>query len=528
MSKFLNKLKNLIPSKRKLIQLYSALLFNANIKGFFNGQIYKGQVKNICTPGINCYSCPGASGACPLGSLQNALNTTEKSAIYYVVGIIMLYGILFGRFICGFLCPFGLIQELLYKIKTPKLKKNRFTKILSYFKYVLLVFLVFIVPILYGLRDVTLPGFCKYICPAGTIEGAFGLLSNKINESQLASLGPIFTWKFILTVSIIVGCVFIFRLFCRFLCPLGALYGLFNKFSVLGIKLEKPKCIDCGLCISHCKMDISHVGDHECISCGECVSVCPTKAISWKGGKIVLPPDEIAPVTPEMSEEECLECISETENKNKKLRKRRLITRITAAVLMVSLLVSALVYYNFIDKPIETELYAEGDRLEDVYISTYNGLDGYDAEPFNPAANSGKVTVINFWHADCGGCKEEIKHVFSEISEELKDKATFLVITCPGSFVERSYPLINGWKTEYPGTENIVWGVDEQFDPEMDPTIGSLYTKMGGTGAFPLTVIIDTNGNVSQFVTSGFRTETESDILLSKNMLRVYIYGALK
>ena len=117
MSKFVTKLKSLAPSKRKLIQLYSALLFNANLKGFANGKIYQGPLKNICTPGLNCYSCPGASGACPLGSLQNALSASEKRTPYYVVGIILLYSILLGRLICGILCPFGLIQELLYKIK---------------------------------------------------------------------------------------------------------------------------------------------------------------------------------------------------------------------------------------------------------------------------------------------------------------------------------------------------------------------------------------------------------------------------
>ena len=130
MKKFFDKIKGLMPSKRKLIQLYSALLFNANLKGFVNGKIYQGPIKNVCTPGLNCYSCPGASGACPLGSLQNALGASEKRTPYYVFGIIILYSILLGRIICGFLCPFGLIQELLYKIKTPKLKKNRFTRVL--------------------------------------------------------------------------------------------------------------------------------------------------------------------------------------------------------------------------------------------------------------------------------------------------------------------------------------------------------------------------------------------------------------
>ena len=91
MSKFTQKIKSWLPSKRKLIQLYSALLFNANLKGFINGQIYKGPLKNVCTPGLNCYSCPGASGACPLGSLQNALGSSEKRTPYYIFGILLLY-----------------------------------------------------------------------------------------------------------------------------------------------------------------------------------------------------------------------------------------------------------------------------------------------------------------------------------------------------------------------------------------------------------------------------------------------------
>ena len=203
MKRLLHWVKDHLPTKRKLIQIYAALLFNANLKGFINGSIYKGPVKNICTPGLNCYSCPAASGACPLGALQNSLASSGKTAPYYVFGIIMLYGLLFGRWICGFLCPFGLIQELLHKIPTPKLKKSKVTRILSYFKYVILVFFVIILPIAYAFRSFPLPGFCKYICPAGTLEGAMGLLSNKVNEGYLRMLGPLFTWKFLLMVSIL-------------------------------------------------------------------------------------------------------------------------------------------------------------------------------------------------------------------------------------------------------------------------------------------------------------------------------------
>lgn len=287
MKNFLKKIKDWFvkhkPSKRKVVQLYAALLYNANIKGFFNGRIYKGATKNMCVPGLNCYSCPGAIGSCPLGALQNALSASKTKTPAYIFGIIILFGLLLGRTICGWLCPVGLGQELLYKIKTPKVKKNRVTRVMSYFKYVLLIALVVIVPLYFAV-----PGFCEYICPAGTFEGGLGLLANEENAGLLAILGPLFTWKFTLLVLIMVASIFFFRFFCRFLCPLGALYGFFCRVAMLGVKLDKNKCTDCGLCIGVCKMDIKNVGDHECIHCGACIAVCPAKAISWKGEKLFI------------------------------------------------------------------------------------------------------------------------------------------------------------------------------------------------------------------------------------------------
>ena len=297
MKKIFTKIKtwwaNHKPTKRRIIQLYAALLTNANLKGFANGRIYQGATKNLCVPGMNCYSCPGAVGSCPLGSLQNALSVSDTRLPAYIFGIIILFGLLLGRTICGFLCPAGLLQELAYKIKTPKVKKNKITRVCSYFKYVLLVFLVVLVPILFQA-----PGFCEYICPVGTLEGGVGLLSNKVNEDLLKILGPLFTWKFMVLVLVVVGSIFFYRFFCRFLCPLGAIYGFFCRIAMLGIKLDKNKCTDCGLCISACEMDINHVGDHECIHCGKCISVCPTKAISWKGSNLFVRDNDIdAPTT---------------------------------------------------------------------------------------------------------------------------------------------------------------------------------------------------------------------------------------
>ena len=100
---------------RHSIQAAATLLQNANFKGFFEGRIYQGPAKSVCVPGLNCYSCPGAVGACPVGSLQTYLSGLKFKVPYYVVGILIFVGALIGRAVCGFLCPFGFLQDLLYK-----------------------------------------------------------------------------------------------------------------------------------------------------------------------------------------------------------------------------------------------------------------------------------------------------------------------------------------------------------------------------------------------------------------------------
>ncbi len=261
--------------KRKLIQLISAVLYNCHITGFAKGAIYQGGLKSACIPGLNCYSCPGAVFSCPLGSLQSALVSSKYRFPYYMLGILLLFGILFGRIICGFLCPFGLVQELLYKIPSKKLKKSIWTRRLSYLKYVVLTVFVVGVPLIF-----LTPGFCKYICPAGTLEGGIPLLFKNESLRQLA--GGLFRWKMLLLVLILLSSVFLFRFFCRFLCPLGAFYGLFNKFAPFGVRIEAEKCNGCGACIRRCKMDVKKVGDAECIQCGECIETCPTCALKYR------------------------------------------------------------------------------------------------------------------------------------------------------------------------------------------------------------------------------------------------------
>lgn len=489
-------LKKLIPSRRKIIQLYCALLFNANFKGFTSGNIYKGSSKQFCVPGINCYSCPGAIGACPLGSLQGSFSA-DKSTIYYVCGILVLYAVLFGRMICGWFCPFGLIQELLYKIRTPKLKKSRVTRILSYLKYVILVFFVFIVPITYAFRDTPLPTFCKYICPAGTIEGGLMLLSNKVNASYFSMLGPIFTWKFMLMISIVVGCVFVFRLFCRFICPLGALYGLFNKFSVFGIQVEQSRCVDCNLCVSHCKVDIKHVGDQECISCGECISVCPTKAISFKGSKIFLKANEI----PADADPEAVKKHDET------MKKRRLITRSVVAVAMAAVLIGVVVHYwneDTVESPVVSDA-ERGNEVGDLCVA--DNLEivtaaGITDETIDPTA-TGKITIINFWGTWCTPCVNELPY-FDQIASEYPDTVT--VIAIHSSLSSETAPEYIG---KYYPDSNIIFARDYALDAT--GLNGGFYTALGGRGTYPYTFILDENGIIDSIFVSSLEYEDLSE-----------------
>ena len=473
------------PTKRRIIQLYAALLTNANLKGFGSGKIYQGAAKNICAPGLNCYSCPAASASCPLGALQNALASSNARLPYYILGIFLLFGIIFGRWICGFLCPFGLIQDLLHKIKTPKLKKNSVTRILSYLKYVILAVFVIILPLVYALQNFPLPGFCKYICPSGTLLGAGGLLSSEANHNMFPMLGPLFTWKFSLLVLIIVACIFIYRAFCRFLCPLGALYGLFNRISILGIKLEKPKCTDCGICTSTCDMDIRRVGDHECISCGKCVTACPTGAISYKGPKILLAPNEVGSASTSKN----VKKIDPLDHPGAPLPKKTKIARTMVAAVMILSLVGALVYYNFIDKIPEVKLPPqnstqqenEGGKVGDICYDYELMVYGSD-ETVSVADYRGKVTLVNFWFRYCSPCVKELQTEFPLIKEEYGDQVEILAV--------HSYEEYNSDIPAYIA-ENFP-GLDFTFCRDTEGE--SYFHMLGGSQSWPVTVVLDQDG----------------------------------
>ena len=274
--------------RRGWIQAGATLTTNAHLRGFLQGKIYSGPTKSVCVPGLNCYSCPGAVGSCPIGSLQAIITGNKHNFSFYVVGVLMLFGVLLGRVVCGFLCPFGWIQELLYKIPFRKLHiPKKIDRKLRYLKYAVLLIFVLALPMFavnaFGLGT---PWFCKWICPAGTLEG--GILLIAANESLRSGLGFTFWWKILLLVITIVFSMLVYRPFCRYVCPLGAFYALFNRWSLSQLKRDQETCTSCGSCERACPMEVDvlrNSNSPECIRCGRCIHACPEGSISFQFGK---------------------------------------------------------------------------------------------------------------------------------------------------------------------------------------------------------------------------------------------------
>ncbi len=272
--------------KRKIVQVAAFGYSNTYIGNFVSGQIYKGRWKQFCNPGMNCYSCPAARLACPIGSMQAVSGSMNFKLSFYVIGFVLALGVVFGRAICGFFCPFGLIQELIYKIPFPK---KKLWKWLTYVKYVLLAVFVVIMPVtMVNELGMSSPAFCEYICPAGTLEGGIPLLST--HPELRATLGALFSVKACILIITLIGCLSVCRFFCKVMCPLGAIYGLLNKVSIYHMECNKKTCVSCGKCHNICPMDVDPVknpNSAECIRCGKCVASCPkeSRALKFVYGK---------------------------------------------------------------------------------------------------------------------------------------------------------------------------------------------------------------------------------------------------
>ncbi len=285
MGKKFSGMSQILSRFRGFIQAGAALLTNLHLPNFWKGRLYSGMGKTVCVPGLNCYSCPAASGACPVGALQAVAGSAKFRFSYYIAGTLILFGVFLGRFICGFLCPFGWFQELLHKIPTKKFSTNKL-KFLTWLKYVILLVMVFLLPAL-AVNDVGMgdPFFCKYLCPQGVLEGAIPLAL--VNSGIREALGSLFAWKSGVLIAVIVLSVVFYRPFCKWLCPLGAFYALLNKISLFQMKVDKSKCVSCGKCAGACKMgvDVTKMPNHtECIRCGMCIRACQTDAVKFYCG----------------------------------------------------------------------------------------------------------------------------------------------------------------------------------------------------------------------------------------------------
>jgi ferredoxin-type protein NapH len=272
---------------RKWVQTIMTLLVNGSWSFPFTRTIYQGPLKVVCSPGLNCYSCPAATTYCPIGSLQQlmagiriALENGQNFFGFYVIGTMGVFGGAFGRLICGWACPFGLIQELLHKIPS---KKFSIPRNLKYLKYAFLLFFVILLPLVvvdgFGYGELW---FCKYICPAGTLEAGLPMLMLQPALSQ--TIGLVFFNKLTILIGFVIWSVLASRPFCRTTCPLGAFYALFQKIKVVKLRLSEENCTKCEACHSVCPMGIKFneaPQDAECIYCLKCMKeACKFEAIS--------------------------------------------------------------------------------------------------------------------------------------------------------------------------------------------------------------------------------------------------------
>jgi ferredoxin-type protein NapH len=227
---------------------------------------------SVCAPVFHCYACPLATFSCPIGVLANfsALHILPFVALGLLIGV----GALFGSLLCGWACPFGLAQDLVARVRTPKFDPPRWT---GHLRYVVLAGAVFAVPFFFGDSH---PLFICGFCPAGAVEGA---VPNMIR--QAAAGGPVVLPNPLkLTVLLLlVGAVFfVYRPWCRVLCPLGAIFSLFNRASVFFLHLDPNECTHCDRCHKLCQLGLQpqkSPNDSRCVRCLECTR-CGPQALS--------------------------------------------------------------------------------------------------------------------------------------------------------------------------------------------------------------------------------------------------------
>lgn len=243
---------------RRISQLLLFALFNTNLK------------TGVLCPALYCYACPFASFGCPIGTLQNYV--IRLMLPLYWIGALGLYSVTFGRLYCGWVCPFGAFQDLVSAARRGKKRKMR---PFSPAKYVSLALVVLAA---WAAADTL---FCK-ICPAGTL---FAAIPIRVMMPWLPT--SVFFYAHLLTLGLVVISVLLFgRVWCAYFCPLGAVFGAFNKLSLVTIERDEKACIRCYACLEKCPVGISKLEDigksSNCILCGRCIDACPRGALKLR------------------------------------------------------------------------------------------------------------------------------------------------------------------------------------------------------------------------------------------------------
>ncbi len=222
----------------------------------------------VVCPFFYCYGCPAAAFACPIGSLQTFAAVGPFPL--YAIGSLGVFGLLAGRFWCGWGCPFGTIQDVVARIR--RRSDTWALRPIAWPKYVVLAGTLLAA----WIAADTL--FCK-VCPAGSL---FAAIPQRFLSSELG-----FGTYFYVHIGTLVAAVVLFflvaRFWCRYLCPLGGVLGLFNRVSILRVKLDRAKCTQCQKCLAVCPTGIVNIDDigtsTDCIQCGKCIESCPSDAL---------------------------------------------------------------------------------------------------------------------------------------------------------------------------------------------------------------------------------------------------------
>jgi ferredoxin-type protein NapH len=267
--------------KRKISLLISALLLHSS---------WGPEFKWLCNPVLSCHSCALAWFACPIGVFVHYSGYHLFPFIAF--GTVMLVGVLVGRLLCGWVCPFGLVQDWLHKIPSRKIVLPGWT---SNIKYVVLLLMVFLFPFMLG--ESTWLSFCR-ICPAAALQVSIpGVITGGFSSISLAT-----AIRFAVLGVVVLLVIFSSRAFCNVLCPIGALLAPLNFVSFWVVKPPRESCLACQKCDKACS---THVRPSlrlsnqipanralDCIVCHDCQTACestlpqagPRVAVTAVGG----------------------------------------------------------------------------------------------------------------------------------------------------------------------------------------------------------------------------------------------------